>query len=270
MQRSTSRILTTHTGSLPRPSDLLEAMRVQEETGGAFDQSAFDQRVTEAVADNVRRQAEAGIDVVNDGEVGKPSFQGYVNQRLSGFEARGRRRAACAVDRSIPTAATRENFRTTTTTCWRTVHSRTPSAWRRACASRRSRYVGQARVERDIANLKSAMADTTSRRGSCRRRRPTPQLQLGQRVLRHARGVRRRVRRRRARGIQAHPGRRPAAAGRRPEHGQRVGQPPRPDTGAVPEAWRKSASSSSTTRCATCPRTASAITPATASTSVRA
>ena len=87
MQRSVTRMLTTHTGSLPRPTDVLEAMRARE-TGDAFDQPAFERRITEAVADNVRRQAEAGLDVVNDGEVGKPSFNAYVHQRLSGFDAR--------------------------------------------------------------------------------------------------------------------------------------------------------------------------------------
>jgi 5-methyltetrahydropteroyltriglutamate--homocysteine methyltransferase len=87
MQRSNGRILTTHTGSLPRPNDLLEAMRARE-IGGDFDQTAFDQRLKEAVAENVRQQIAAGIDIVNDGEVGKPSFQAYVLERMSGFEAR--------------------------------------------------------------------------------------------------------------------------------------------------------------------------------------
>src|SRR5687767_10732457 len=87
MKRSTDRILTTHTGSLPRPTDLLEAMRARE-MGRTFDQAAFEQRLKEAVVEIVRKQAAAGIDVVNDGEIGKPSFQSYVLERLSGFEAR--------------------------------------------------------------------------------------------------------------------------------------------------------------------------------------
>ena len=87
MQRSTERILTTHTGSLPRPTDVLEALRARE-NGDLFDRSAFELRLGDAVAENVRRQAQVGIDVVNDGEVGKPSFQAYVMERLSGFEAK--------------------------------------------------------------------------------------------------------------------------------------------------------------------------------------
>ena len=87
MQRSTDRVLTTHTGSLPRPTDLLETMRARE-GGQSVDRQAFEQRVREAVADNVRRQADAGLDVVNDGEAGKPSFNAYIMERLSGFEVR--------------------------------------------------------------------------------------------------------------------------------------------------------------------------------------
>jgi 5-methyltetrahydropteroyltriglutamate--homocysteine methyltransferase len=156
MQRSTSRILTTHTGSLPRPSDLLEAMRAQE-AGGAFDQSAFDQRVAEAVADNVRRQAEAGIDVVNDGEVGKPSFQGYVNQRLSGFEARP---AQGSVRRGPVDPNGRDAQQFPDYYDYVLAHSPFENTIRmapRVCVAP-VRYVGQARIERDIANLKSAMA----------------------------------------------------------------------------------------------------------------
>ena len=63
MQRSTERILTTHTGSLPRPTDLLETMRARE-SGQSVDRQAFEQRVREAVTENVRRQSEAGLDVV--------------------------------------------------------------------------------------------------------------------------------------------------------------------------------------------------------------
>jgi methionine synthase II (cobalamin-independent) len=87
MERSTERILTTHTGSLPRPDDLLESMR-EKENGRPHDQPAFERRVQEAVDENVRRQVVAGIDVVNDGEVGKPAFNSYILERLSGFEAR--------------------------------------------------------------------------------------------------------------------------------------------------------------------------------------
>ncbi|HEY7301173.1 MAG TPA: cobalamin-independent methionine synthase II family protein [Xanthobacteraceae bacterium] len=85
MKRSTERILTTHVGSLPRPSDLLEMMQAKE-AGRGFDAAKYDARLREAVAEIVRRQIELGIDVIDDGEYGKPSFVTYVNERLGGFE----------------------------------------------------------------------------------------------------------------------------------------------------------------------------------------
>src|SRR3954468_15769457 len=87
MLRSTDRILTTHAGSLPRPADLL-AMVQAKLRGETIDRAAFDARVTSAVAEIVRQQVEAGIDIVNDGELSKPSFNGYVADRLEGFELR--------------------------------------------------------------------------------------------------------------------------------------------------------------------------------------
>jgi 5-methyltetrahydropteroyltriglutamate--homocysteine methyltransferase len=81
MERSTERILTTHTGSLPRPPDLLE-MLLSAQRGEVFEATA-----RRAVADIVKSQSETGIDVVNDGEAAKPSFTSYVAERLSGFES---------------------------------------------------------------------------------------------------------------------------------------------------------------------------------------
>src|SRR5437764_4758551 len=84
MKRSTDRILTTHTGSLPRPPDLLDMLRARE-SGEPVDARAFADRVRSAVAEVVCQQVEAGIDVVSDGEMGKPSFATYVTHRLAGF-----------------------------------------------------------------------------------------------------------------------------------------------------------------------------------------
>ena len=84
MRRSTDRILTTHTGSLPRPDDLLEMIDARER-GAPYDEQALQNRVHTAVAGIVRQQAEAGIDIVSDGEFGKPSFATYVKNRISGF-----------------------------------------------------------------------------------------------------------------------------------------------------------------------------------------
>ena len=89
MKRSTERVLTTHIGSLPRPMVLMEAI-VAKEQGEALDQATYDAELTTAVADVVQKQADAGIDIVNDGEYGKPSFLTYVNDRLSGFEPSNR------------------------------------------------------------------------------------------------------------------------------------------------------------------------------------
>ena len=85
MRTSTDRILTTHTGSIARPDDLIELMRAKE-NGLPYDQEAFETRVTAAVADCVRRQLEAGLDVINDGEQRKSGFASYLTERIGGFE----------------------------------------------------------------------------------------------------------------------------------------------------------------------------------------
>ena len=84
MKRSVDRILTTHTGSLPRPPDLIRTMFAREE-GVPVDGPALAGRIRAAVAEVVRKQVDAGIAVVNDGEVSKPSYATYVKDRLSGF-----------------------------------------------------------------------------------------------------------------------------------------------------------------------------------------
>jgi 5-methyltetrahydropteroyltriglutamate--homocysteine methyltransferase len=83
MNRSTDRILTTHVGSLPRPADILDLLQAD---GGALDQPATATRLREAVKAIVRQQMDLGIDIVDDGEFGKPSFVSYVDERLGGFE----------------------------------------------------------------------------------------------------------------------------------------------------------------------------------------
>jgi 5-methyltetrahydropteroyltriglutamate--homocysteine methyltransferase len=88
MQRSTDRFLTTHTGSLPRPDDLVRMMYAKEE-GVPVEHDALAARIRSAVADVVRRQAEAGVDLVNDGEMSKPSYATYIKDRLNGFGGTG-------------------------------------------------------------------------------------------------------------------------------------------------------------------------------------
>jgi 5-methyltetrahydropteroyltriglutamate--homocysteine methyltransferase len=88
MIRSTERFLTTHTGSLPRPDDLVRAMYAKEE-GIPVDRAALAARVRSAVAEVVNKQIAARIDIVNDGEMSKPSYATYVKDRLGGFGGSG-------------------------------------------------------------------------------------------------------------------------------------------------------------------------------------
>lgn len=85
MQRSTERFLTTHVGSLPRPDDLVRIMYAQEE-GVPVDADALAARVRDAVDEVVRAQVDAGIDLVGDGEMSKPSYATYPKYRLTGFD----------------------------------------------------------------------------------------------------------------------------------------------------------------------------------------
>ena len=88
MKRGTDRFLTTHTGSLPRPEDLIRMMYAKEE-GVPVDPAALSERVAAAVAEVAGKQAAAGIDVINDGEMSKPSYATYIKDRLSGFGGTG-------------------------------------------------------------------------------------------------------------------------------------------------------------------------------------
>ncbi|HEX2278127.1 MAG TPA: cobalamin-independent methionine synthase II family protein [Candidatus Tectomicrobia bacterium] len=85
MKRSTSRILTTHTGSLPRSRKLQELLRLRDERR-PYDQHAFAEGVRAAVAEVVRQQIATGLDVINDGEQGRSQYAAYVKERLTGFE----------------------------------------------------------------------------------------------------------------------------------------------------------------------------------------
>lgn len=84
MKRSLDRFLTTHTGSLPRPADLIRMMFAKEE-GVPIDRDALATRIRSAVAEVVGHQAQAGVDIVNDGELSKPSYATYIKDRLNGF-----------------------------------------------------------------------------------------------------------------------------------------------------------------------------------------
>jgi 5-methyltetrahydropteroyltriglutamate--homocysteine methyltransferase len=97
VKRSTSRILTTHTGSLPRSPHLQERLRLREERR-PVDRQAFEAAVREAVAEIVRRQTDIGLDVINDGEQGRAQYATYVKERLAGFEGERLVRVGTSLD----------------------------------------------------------------------------------------------------------------------------------------------------------------------------
>ena len=84
MSTGVDRIHTTHTGSLPRPEDLIRTMWAQAD-GVPVDEAALEQRVADAVTEIVHKQLKAGVTIVNDGEMSKPSYATYVKDRLDGF-----------------------------------------------------------------------------------------------------------------------------------------------------------------------------------------
>ena len=84
MHKSTDRILTTHAGSIPR-GEPLGQMLIDEEAGKSIDKRALQSNIRLRVSHVLDKQAEAGIDIVNDGEQGRVGFQTYVTQRMSGF-----------------------------------------------------------------------------------------------------------------------------------------------------------------------------------------
>ena len=85
MRRSTDRILTTHVGSLPRPQDVVDLIRAQD-AGESYDQGRWDEVMSRAVQGAVNQQSDAGLDILNDGEMGKVGYATYMRHRLTGFE----------------------------------------------------------------------------------------------------------------------------------------------------------------------------------------
>jgi 5-methyltetrahydropteroyltriglutamate--homocysteine methyltransferase len=145
MKRSSERILTTHTGSLPRPDDLMTMLRARE-AGEAHDAAALAERIRSSVAETVARQARAGIDIVNDGEMGKPSYATYVKDRLTGFEG-GKSAPIFAADLGEFPSFTKRGGRESGVTVMK----------RPSCVGP-IEYRGLDALRTDIANLKSAAA----------------------------------------------------------------------------------------------------------------
>jgi len=168
MKRSDGRILTSHAGSLPRPEALLEINRPKL-AGEAYDEKVYAERLSAAVEEVCRKQAELGIDVINDGEFGKASFgaidygawSSYAWARLSGWEPgepgrlpalSGRRDRARFAEFYAELDAT--GFRSSSSLGGRPPVFTGPIA-----------YVGQQAVRADLANFKAAFAKVTAAEG---------------------------------------------------------------------------------------------------------
>src|SRR5262245_1958663 len=158
MHREIDQIRTTHVGSLIRPADLLEFIRLRQQRQ-EYDEKAYAECLASSVADIVHRQVEAGIDIVSDGEFGKSiSWSQYALERLSGFE----RRPAVTGGHGFHRGADRARF----ADFYRELDSADgppaavgASAGVAVCVGPIA-YAGQAEVQRDIATLKAALASS--------------------------------------------------------------------------------------------------------------
>ena len=159
MKRSTHRILTTHVGSLVRPPRLLELVRARN-AGEPSDEQAYEQCLKDCVAEVVRQQAQAGIDVVNDGEFGKStSWSLYALKRLSGFEFR---RVPPGANR-FARGADRERFKE----FYAELEGGSDRTWSNvstqdAVCIGPVKYTGLGELQRDINNLKAALEGVTA------------------------------------------------------------------------------------------------------------
>lgn len=177
MKRSSKdHIRTTHTGSLPRPADMLETMRAMA-AGKPYDEKAYEAALTRNIAQIVKQQVEAGIDTVTDGECSKPSFQHYVAERLAGFEPR-----MPAGGMPVPTGPMGVGGRDAQLfpDFYQGVLENNPFKHTIRIAPRVCvapiRYVGQEKLQRDIRNLKSAMAAAGADEGFMPSLAPTTSL----------------------------------------------------------------------------------------------
>ena len=169
MKRSEGRVLTTHAGALPRPDALIRAMGGGAGTELPRDGGAeLDAMLPGLVAAVVQRQVETGIDVVNDGEYGKPSWTGYVSQRLAGFEVRP--------STTPPIFQTSYDMRQYGDYYSEAIREGT--LWHRSVAQEPPpptpveyvctgpiTYAGSMMIERDVANLRAALDQTPAVEG---------------------------------------------------------------------------------------------------------
>ncbi|MDA0799273.1 MAG: cobalamin-independent methionine synthase II family protein [Chloroflexi bacterium] len=142
MKRSTDRILTTHTGSLARPADLIDLLRAKE-AGESYDAAALAERVRSSVAEVVQKQTDAGVDVVSDGEESKPGFANYIKDHLTGFVTRERTQS-----RSFADQADFPDFKP--------LEASTIGSWRLVCNGPVAPGDGAA-LQADLANFRAAL-----------------------------------------------------------------------------------------------------------------
>ena len=147
MPRNPQSIPTTHTGSLPRPPDLLAMMQARDE-GHAHDAAALEARVREAIGECVRKQREAGLTIVNDGEWSKPDYSTYIKHRFSGFEGA---QTPGTTNRDVLDFPEYAAYRETSPNRMNRPMCSGPIAWKDFEA-----------VRRDIRNLKEACAGDTA------------------------------------------------------------------------------------------------------------
>ena len=144
-------VLTTHVGSLPRTQDVVDFIFARE-NGEAYDVGAFDACMTAAVSETVRKQEKAGVDIVSDGETSKISYATYVKDRYTGFDGDSPRNAPADL-KLFPSFLKRLAN-----------DGGTPQYARPMCVGE-VRSKGQGELEKDISNLKSAMAEHGVNRG---------------------------------------------------------------------------------------------------------
>ena len=139
-----TRILTSHVGSLPRSQEVVDFIFARE-NGVPYDEPSFDETMTTAVHDTVRKQAESGIDIVSDGETSKISYATYVKDRYTGFSGDSPRNAPADL-KMFPTFLERLAN-----------EGGTPQYARPMCTGPVSSK-GQGELQKDISNLKVAMS----------------------------------------------------------------------------------------------------------------
>ena len=153
MLHSTERILVTHTGSLPRPRQLIDMMLAENE-GRPVDPADYEEKLLRAVHDIVRRQMDLGVDVVDDGELSKRGFAVYAHQRLDGLTPTGRVRVS-PWDNSRESQAFPEHYGHYSPVPGAKPN---PSNMQMACTGPIA-YKAQERVVQDLANLKAAVEE---------------------------------------------------------------------------------------------------------------